>query len=96
MFHLCINVVEALCAARLTYLMFYNVGSGETVSINRLVDLLGGDKVLIPKRPGEPDSTFADISLIKRDLKWYPKVSIERKKKFSRILNIGVMVLSGL
>ena len=55
----------------------YNVGSGVTVSVNRLVELLGGDKVLIPKRPGEPDSTFADISKIRTELGWEPQVSIE-------------------
>ena len=55
----------------------YNVGSGTTVSVNRLVELLGGDKVHIPKRPGEPDSTFADISKIRSELGWEPQVSIE-------------------
>jgi UDP-glucose 4-epimerase len=55
----------------------YNVGSGATVSVNRLVELLGGEKVYIPKRPGEPDSTFADISKIRRELGWEPQVSIE-------------------
>jgi UDP-glucose 4-epimerase len=33
--------------------------------------------VHIPKRPGEPDCTFADISKIKRDLGWTQKVSFE-------------------
>ena len=56
---------------------FYNVGSGKTVSVNRLVELLGGEKVYIPKRPGEPDCTFADITRIQSDLHWEPKVSIE-------------------
>lgn len=55
----------------------YNVGSGKTVSVNRLVELLGGQKIHIPKRPGEPDCTFADISAITHDLAWAPKVSIE-------------------
>jgi len=55
----------------------YNVGSGATVSVNRLVELLSGEKVHIPKRPGEPDSTFADISKIRKDLGWEPQVSIE-------------------
>ena len=55
----------------------YNVGSGATVSVNRLVEFLGGDKVHIPKRPGEPDSTFADISKIRSELGWEPQVSIE-------------------
>jgi UDP-glucose 4-epimerase len=55
----------------------YNVGSGATVSVNKIVELLGGDKVNIPKRPGEPDSTFADITKIKDGLNWSPKISIE-------------------
>lgn len=55
----------------------YNVGSGNSYSINSLVDLLGGDKVHIPKRPGEPDCTFADINLIQSQLGWKPKVSFE-------------------
>ena len=55
----------------------YNVGSGKSVSVNRLVELLGGEKIHIPKRPGEPDCTFADISAISQDLAWSPEVSIE-------------------
>lgn len=55
----------------------YNVGSGATVSVNRLVELLGGDKVHIPKRPGEPDCTFACIDKIIDELGWRPRVSIE-------------------
>ncbi|NCO01830.1 MAG: SDR family oxidoreductase [Epsilonproteobacteria bacterium] len=55
----------------------FNVGSDNTYSINYLVDLLGGERVYIPKRPGEPDSTYADISKIKRMLGWTPKVSFE-------------------
>ncbi|MBB6252287.1 NAD-dependent epimerase/dehydratase family protein [Nitrospirillum iridis] len=56
----------------------YNVGSGGTVSVNRLVELIGTDKVeYIPKRPGEPDCTFADITRITTELGWAPRVSIE-------------------
>jgi len=56
----------------------YNVGSGSTVSINRIVKLLGSPNIVsIPKRPGEPNCTHADISMIQRDLRWKPKVSIE-------------------
>jgi len=73
------DVVRALIAAAKSDRagISYNVGSGQTVSVNRLVELIGGDKVHIPKRPGEPDSTFADISRIRRDLGWEPKISIE-------------------
>ncbi len=55
----------------------YNVGSGKSISINEIAELLKGEKVFVPKRPGEPDCTFADISKIKKDTGWTPKVSIE-------------------
>ena len=55
----------------------WNLGAGNPQSVNHLVDLLGGEKIHIPKRPGEPDCTWADIGKIKRDLKWRPKVSFE-------------------
>lgn len=55
-----------------------NVGSGNTYSVLRLVELLGGDKVHIPKRPGEPDCTFADTRKIERTLGWRPRVSFEK------------------
>ncbi len=55
----------------------FNVGSDNTYSINYLVELLGGEKQYIPKRPGEPDCTYADITKIKRVLGWSPKVTFE-------------------
>lgn len=54
-----------------------NVGSNNHYSVNRLVELLGGKVVYIPKRPGEPDCTFADVSKIRRLLNWQTKVSFE-------------------
>lgn len=59
----------------------FNVGSGNTYSINYLAELLGGEKQYIPKRPGEPDSTFADITKIKTKLGWEPKVSFPQGVK---------------
>lgn len=55
-----------------------NVGSGNHYSVNYLVSLLGGEKVHIPKRPGEPDCTFAETAKIKRLLNWAPQVSFEK------------------
>jgi UDP-glucose 4-epimerase len=55
----------------------YNVGAGQPQSVNRLVELLGGDVVHVPKRPGEPDCTWADIGKIRRELGWEPRVSFE-------------------
>jgi len=56
----------------------FNVGSGKTYSVNTLINLLGSNKIVnIPKRPGEPDCTFADISKILKKTKWKPKISFE-------------------
>jgi UDP-glucose 4-epimerase len=55
----------------------YNVGTGNPVSVNRIVELLGGARTALPKRPGEPDRTHADIAEITRVLGWKPRVSIE-------------------
>jgi UDP-glucose 4-epimerase len=54
-----------------------NVGSDGTYPVNRIVELLGGEKLHIPKRPGEPDCTWADIAKIRRLLGWAPKIRLE-------------------
>ena len=55
-----------------------NVGSGNHYSVNRLVELLGGEVEYIPKRPGEPDCTFGDTSKIRKLLGWRPTLSLEQ------------------
>jgi UDP-glucose 4-epimerase len=59
----------------------WNLGAGDPQSVNHLVELIGGDVVYIPKRPGEPDVTWADIGKIRRDLDWRPTVPFERGVK---------------
>jgi UDP-glucose 4-epimerase len=73
------DIAEAFLAAAETANTgrIYNVGAGSPQTVNRLVELLGGDAVPIPKRPGEPDCTWADISRISGELGWHPKVSFE-------------------
>jgi len=73
------DVVNAfyMASKKKTNSKVFNVGSGKTISINKIVEILGGKKIYIPKRPGEPDCTFADIRLIKKELKWSPKINIE-------------------
>lgn len=56
----------------------FNVGSGGTYSINELVGHLGGPVDYIPKRPGEPDCTFADISKITKQLSWKPQITFPK------------------
>ena len=74
------DVVKAYLAAAKSDVKgeIFNIGSGHTYSINRLVELLGGNKTYLPKRPGEPDCTFADTSKIERMLGWKAEVSLEQ------------------
>src|SRR5258708_4185579 len=60
---------------------FWNLGAGNPQSVNRLVELLGGETVPIPKRPGEPDCTWADITKITAELAWKPEISFENGVK---------------
>ena len=56
----------------------FNIGSGKSISVNKIIKLLGTNNIVkIPKRPGEPDITFANIKKITKIMKWKPKVSIE-------------------
>ncbi len=55
----------------------YNIGAGDPKPVNRLVELIGGPVTYVPKRPGEPDCTWADISKIRDELGWEPRVSFE-------------------
>jgi UDP-glucose 4-epimerase len=73
------DVVDAFmmsAKSKLTNKIF-NVGSGKTVQVKKIIEYLDGDYVKIPKRPGEPDITYADISNIKKNLKWAPKIDIK-------------------
>ncbi len=74
------DVVEALVKAATISKknLILNVGSGKSISINKIVKLLDSKYIYIPKRPGEPFQTFADISKIKKNLNWKPKVNIEK------------------
>lgn len=73
------DVAKAFYAAAITPREggIYNLGGGNPQSVNRLVELLGGAITFIPKRPGEPDCTWADINKITEELHWKPTVSFE-------------------
>ena len=74
------DAVSAIAAAASSDVVgeYFNVGSGCTISVNYLVELLGAtETVHIPKRPGEPDCTLADISKIRNRLGWEPDMPIE-------------------
>jgi UDP-glucose 4-epimerase len=54
-----------------------NVGTGSSQSINHLAELIGGEIVHVPERPGEPQSTCADITKIENELGWKAEMSFE-------------------
>jgi len=55
----------------------YNLASGIETSVNKIAKIIGDSIINIPKRPGEPDRSLADISKISSDLAWKPKITIE-------------------
>ncbi len=81
------DVVDALLAVARSERIgeTYNVGSGNPVSVNKLIRLLGSPPtVAIPKRPGEPDCTWADIGKIRAHLGWTPKVGFAEGVRMMR------------
>lgn len=73
------DVVEAFRLAAVSEVSgeVFNVGAGAPQTVLRLTELIGGPVTHVPKRPGEPDTTHADIGKIRRLLGWSPKVSFE-------------------
>ncbi len=72
-----VNAIIQACRSSLKNEIL-NVGSGQTVSILKITNILKGEKCFIKKRPGEPQITFANINKIKRKLRWKPKINIEQ------------------
>ena len=56
----------------------FNVGTGVPTSVNYVANKLGGKKIFIPKRPGEPDKSEANIKKIFKNLKWKPEINIDQ------------------
>ena len=58
----------------------FNLGSGKPISINYLISKLCGKNyniIKLPKRPAEPNITYANIRKIKSLVKWKPTVSFD-------------------
>ena len=85
------DLAQAFMAAALTNQKgkVFNVGTGKPQTVNYLANLVGGKKIFIPDRPGEPKYSCADITKIKKKLKWKPKVEFKDgiKKMMSEIKN---------
>lgn len=73
------DVASAFYTAAQSNLMgeIFNVGSGGHYSVNRVIEILGGEVVYIPERPGEPNCTFADVNKIHKCLGWEAQTSLE-------------------
>ena len=54
----------------------FNVGSGSAYSIKEIADAISDDQVYIPKRDGEMETTFADISKIGEVIGWKPEIDV--------------------
>jgi UDP-glucose 4-epimerase len=74
------DVAKAFLAALETNLTgeVWNLGASNPQSVNRIVELLNEEVIYIPKRPGEPECTYADTTKIKNELDWKPEISFEK------------------
>ena len=54
-----------------------NIGQGYSVSVNRIAEMIGGQKVHVDPRPGEARHTLADLRQAQSVLGWRPRVSTE-------------------
>lgn len=75
------DVVNAICLALQSRKSgeVYNIGSGQHTSINSLVNHLKGTCGIehVPKRPGEPQITCAQITKANRDLGYLPQIDFK-------------------
>ena len=67
--------------SKITNNKIINIGASKPQSINYLVSLISKKKINIPKRPGEPFITHANISRAKKILRWKPQYSFESGMK---------------
>jgi len=77
------DVVQAFYLAANSSLSnnIFNVGSSGHYTIESLINLLEGPRIYIPKRPGEPDCTFADVTKIEKQLGWKAKIPFQEGVK---------------
>lgn len=74
------DLVDAiiLIAKKAKINQIFNLASGKETTVNNIAKIIGGKVVNIPKRPGEPDRSLGSIAKIKKELKWKPKISINK------------------
>lgn len=54
-----------------------NVGRGHALSVNQIAELVGGPRVNVAPRPGEPRDTLADLARSRAILGWSPEADTE-------------------
>jgi len=54
----------------------FNVGSGYPYSIQQIADSISDNQTYIPKRSGEMETTFADITKIGEVMGWKPEIDV--------------------
>ena len=54
----------------------FNVGSGTCYTVQQIADAISDNQTYIPTRKGEMDTTFADISKIKKVIGWEPEIDV--------------------
>ena len=54
----------------------FNVGSGTCYTIQQIADAISSDQTYIPKRDGEMNTTFADITKIEKVIGWKPEIDV--------------------
>lgn len=75
------DVINAFYAAAISNIRqdIFNVGSGNPRKVIDLAKMISDKElVFVPKRPGEPDQTFADISKIQKHIGWKPLIDLEQ------------------
>jgi len=58
-----------------------NICNGKNISINKIADLIGGEKIYLPPRKGDVANTLGDNTKAKELLNWQSKTSMEEGLK---------------
>jgi len=53
------------------------LGRGDALSVNRIAELIGGPRIHVAPRAGEPRDTLADLTRSRAILGWTPEVETE-------------------
>lgn len=71
------NILAALGESREAFGEVLNIGTGRSYSILEISQMIGGEIIYTPERPGEARDTLADNSKAKKLIGWEPKVDLK-------------------